>query len=257
MVGNGGTLHEGGRGPSAAPASSYASGRERLAFALDVPDLDEAERFVELLLPYVSVFKVGLELFTRAGPEAVRRIRRAGARCFLDLKLHDIPATMGRAAKAAADEEVDLLTVHASAGPEALAHVAHAVEGSGTRVLAVTLLTSLDSGALAALGWPGAPEDTVRRLARMARASGVQGFVASPHESAMLRRELGREAFLVTPGIRAVASHDADDQRRTASATAAIQHGADLVVVGRPIRDAEDPARVARGIAEQISAAAS
>ena len=185
--------------------------RSHLALALDVPNLDDAKRLIAQTCEFVGVYKVGLELFTAVGPAAVRAVAEADAKCFLDLKIHDIPATMARAVARARDMGVEYLTVHASAGAEALALAND--EAGGTELLAVTVLTSFDSGSLEAVGFRDEPAQAALRLAKLAWGAGVRGFVSSAHECAALRGELGNEAFLVTPGIRpANAAHG--DQKR-------------------------------------------
>lgn len=231
-----------------------ARGAERIVLALDVDGLDEARRWIDLLQGEVGVFKVGLELYTAAGPAAVEAVHRAGAHCFLDLKLHDIPATMASAARAAAKQGVKYLTVHASAGPAALREVARAVEGTATTILAVTVLTSLDTAELGAIGLAGTPADAALRLARIARDAGVHGLVCSPHEVAELRGVVGSRGVLVVPGVRPAGS-EVGDQRRVATPAATIRAGADLLVVGRPIRGVSDPRAAARAIADEIAAA--
>lgn len=228
--------------------------RSHIALALDVPDLDAAKALIEQTREHLDTFKVGLELFTAVGPAAIEAIHAADARCFLDLKLHDIPATMGRAVARAASMGVAYLTVHGAAGPESL-RKAHENAGS-TRLLAVTVLTSLDAAALAAIGLTGTPESAANRLAKLAWNAGLRGFVASAQESKSLRGELGEEAFLVTPGIRP-AGADRGDQKRVMTPAEAIEAGADLLVVGRPIRDARDPSEAAAEIARQVAVALS
>ncbi|MEO0324717.1 MAG: orotidine-5'-phosphate decarboxylase [Myxococcota bacterium] len=218
-----------------------------MALPLDVPTLADARAWVDRLAPDVGLFKVGLQLFLSEGPAAVHAVHDAGAACFLDLKLHDIPATMAKEAGSAARLGVRYLTVHAAAGPEALKAVAAALEGSGTQALAVTVLTSMDEGALDAVGLAGPASDAVERLARVAWASGVRGFVCSPLEVAGLRAALGPDATLVVPGVRPVGSA-VGDQRRVATPEAAVAAGADVLVVGRPIRHAPDPGEAARAI---------
>lgn len=223
--------------------------RSRIALALDVPDLEAAKALIERTQKHIGTFKVGLELYTAVGPAAVEAVHRAGATCFLDLKLHDIPATMGRSVAQAASMGVAYLTVHAVAGHESL-HEASLNAGS-TRLLAVTVLTSLDGIALEAIGLAGGPRNAVDRLAKLAWAAGLRGFVTSAHECAGLRAALGEEAFLVTPGIRP-AGADAGDQKRVMTPADAIAAGADLLVLGRPIRDAADPSRAAAEIERQV-----
>ena len=228
--------------------------RSRIALALDVPDLDAAKALIEQTREHVGAFKVGLELYTAVGPAAVEAVHAAGAECFLDLKLHDIPATMGRSVARAASMGVAYLTVHSVAGHESL-HQA-CVNAASTRLLAVTVLTSLDAAALQAIGLAGAPRDAADRLAKLAWGAGLRGFVTSPHECATLRAALGKEAFLVTPGIRP-AGADLGDQKRVMTPADAIAAGADLLVVGRPIRDAADPGRAAAEIEHQVRMALS
>jgi orotidine-5'-phosphate decarboxylase len=228
--------------------------RSRIALALDVPDLGAAKALIEQTRDHVDTFKVGLELFTAAGPAAIETIHAAGARSFLDLKLHDIPETMGRAVATAASMGVAYLTVHGAAGPEALRR---ARENAGsTKILAVTVLTSLDAAALAAIGLTGTPQSAAIRLAKLAWNAGLRGFVASAQESRSLRGDLGEEAFLVTPGIRP-AGADRGDQKRVMTPAEAIEAGANLLVVGRPIRDARDPREAAAEIAAQVALALS
>ncbi len=227
--------------------------RDRLAFPLDGADLDEATRWMEKLASRVGVMKVGLELFVAAGPAAVKRVHQHGAACFLDLKLHDIPATMAGAAARAAELGVRYLTVHASAGPTALREVVKAVAGSQTRVLAVTVLTSLDTQELSAVGHADAPSALAERLAKVAIGAGVAGLVCSPHEVARLRA-LNSAIELVVPGIRPEGSA-VGDQKRVATPAAAIADGADVLVVGRPIRDSVDPLAAADAILAALGAA--
>lgn len=226
--------------------------KAKLALALDVPDLETARGWVERLAPSVGVFKVGLELFTAAGPDAVRMVHDAGAACFLDLKLHDIPATMERAVRAAARLRVRYLTVHAAAGKQALRAASDA--RGDIQLLAVTVLTSFDDASLADLGIETGAEQWTARLAAGAREAGVGGFVTSPLECARLRTLVGHEACLVTPGIRPQGTQH-DDQQRIATPAAAIRAGANLLVVGRPIRNAEDPLATARAILAEVDEA--
>lgn len=228
--------------------------RAALAFALDVPTLREATQLVECLASDVGVFKVGLELFISAGPEAVSMVHHRGAKCFLDLKLHDIPATVERSVNAAIELGVSYLTLHAACGPQALRQAATAAQGTSLQLLAVTLLTSLDAPALQTLGFGESPHQVVARLATMAADAGVMGMVTSAQECAQLRAQLGSDATLVVPGIRPDGADHAD-QMRVASPYAAIQAGANVLVVGRPIRDAVDPLAAARAILAEVSQA--
>jgi orotidine-5'-phosphate decarboxylase len=229
-----------------------------LIVALDVSTLAEAEALLERLDGVVSMFKVGSQLFTAAGPAAVELVRKRDARIFLDLKYHDIPAVVGAAVREAARLGVTLLTVHASGGRAMLEAAAEAASGAGRdrpRVLAVTVLTSLDRAALQRdLQVPMAVEGHVVHLAGLARAAGCDGAVASPHEAPRLRATLGPAWLIVTPGVRP-ASAAADDQARVATPTAACRAGADYVVVGRPITGTPDPAAAARAVVEELSRA--
>ncbi|MGB8329307.1 MAG: orotidine-5'-phosphate decarboxylase, partial [Polyangiales bacterium] len=226
----------------------------RIALALDVSDLDTAKALIEETREHVGTFKVGLELYIAVGPAAVHAVHAAGARCFLDLKLHDIPATMGRSVSQAAALGVSYLTVHAAAGLESLRQ---ARENAGTiSLLAVTVLTSLDVAALDAIGLSGGPTNAATRLARLAWAAGLRGFVASAQECERLRHSFGEEAFLVAPGIRPAGSA-LGDQKRVMTPADAIGAGADLLVVGRPIRDANNPREAAAEIARQVQLALS
>jgi orotidine-5'-phosphate decarboxylase len=228
--------------------------RDRLAFPLDASSLEEASGWIDRLAPHVGVMKVGLELFIGAGPAAVDRVHRARAACFLDLKLHDIPATMAGAAKRAASLGVRYLTVHASAGPRALGEVVRATEGSETRVLAVTVLTSMDRAELAAVGHERSLAALVVDLGRLARDAGAHGLVCSPEEVSALRAALGEEIELVVPGIRPFGAA-AGDQKRIATPEQAIAAGADVLVVGRPIREAADPIAAAVDVLAAIERA--
>lgn len=226
---------------------------QRLALALDVASLDAARGLISSVAAYAGVMKVGLQLFIAEGPAAVRAVTDSGSACFLDLKLHDIPATVGRATRAAADLGVRYLTVHASGGPRALEAAREAVEGTDTELLAVTALTSHGPDELASIGWRPDGEAVVRRLAALAAGAGIGGFVCSPREAAVIR-ELVPEATVVTPGVRPAGSAS-DDQRRVMTPGEAVRAGADVLVVGRPIRDAADPAAAARAILAEIAAA--
>ncbi len=240
---------ENGAGPRAA--------RDRLIVALDTPGLPAAEALVERLAGVAAHFKVGSALFTAAGPAAVEMVRRRGGRVFLDLKYHDIPATVAGAVEAAARLGVGLLTVHASGGAAMLRAAAEAARAAGRdrpRIVAVTVLTSLDRAALQReLGVPAAVLGHAVQLAVLAREAGCDGVVASPREAARLRAILGPEALIVTPGIR-LAGGSADDQARTATPAVAVRAGADYLVVGRPITGAADPAAAAAAILAELAA---
>jgi orotidine-5'-phosphate decarboxylase len=228
--------------------------RDRLAYALDFPTLAAAEAAAKQVAESVGVLKIGLELFVAEGPRALAFGAGLDCRIFLDLKLHDIPETVERAVATAAQHGVRYLTLHASGGPRMLEAAAAraARESSELRLLAVTLLTSLDASDLRALGLDVAPSEQALRLARLATAAGVPGLVCSAAELPLLRRELGPGVVLVTPGIRP-AGAAAGDQKRTGTPASAIRDGSSLLVVGRPIRDAADPAAAARQLLEEMN----
>jgi orotidine-5'-phosphate decarboxylase len=212
---------------------------ERVAVAVDTPQRAEFSRWCELFGPRVGVLKVGLEAFVRWGPGAVEEARRSARAVFLDLKLHDIPNTVAGAVAAAEALGVDYLTVHAGGG-EAMLRAACEAAGGRPRILAVTVLTSLDDAALRRLDWPGSVGERVERWTAVAREAGCAGVVCSPAEASRLRALAPRPFLLVTPGIRG-AGEESGDQRRTASPREALADGADLLVIGRPLTRAADP----------------
>ena len=223
------------------------SPRDRLCAALDFPSWTAAEPFARSVAPEVGLLKVGLELFAAEGPAAVRAAAALGRPVFLDLKLHDIPSTVEGAARSAAASGASLLTVHASGGPEMIRAAARGA-GPGLRILAVTVLTSLDAEALARVGLAGPPEEAVIRLACLAVDAGAHGLVCSPLVVAAVRARLGPGPLLVVPGVRP-AGAARGDQARTATPREAVRAGADVLVIGRPLREAADPAAAARAIA--------
>jgi len=224
--------------------------RDRLCAALDFPTWSAAEPFARTIAPEVGLLKVGLELFVGEGAPAVRAAAALGRPVFLDLKLHDIPNTVEGAARSAAATGASLLTVHASGGAEM---IRAAVRGAGPQVgiLAVTVLTSLDAATLARVGVAGPPEDAVVRLARLAMDAGARGIVCSPLEVAAVRAAVGPGALLVIPGVRP-AGVALGDQNRVSTPREAVRAGADVLVIGRPLRDAPDPAAAARAIAREL-----
>ncbi len=226
----------------------------RLAVALDASEREEVLRLAGALRGRVGVAKVGLEAFTAHGPALVAEVRELGLPVFLDLKLHDIPNTVERAASNAARLGVAMLTVHASGG-EAMLRAAVAGAAKAQRppaVLAVTVLTSLDDGALAELGIPGGASGRVAAWAALAQRCGCAGVVCSPQEAAGLRSALGPGFLLVTPGVRP-SGESRGDQRRVATPREAIAAGADLLVVGRPITAAADPVAAAEAIVAEMA----
>ena len=238
-----------------------------IAVALDTSDLETAVAWAAAAGPHVSTVKVGLELFLRHGHDAVLKCREAsgGRDVFLDLKLHDIPNTVAGAARSVAELAPDYLTVHASGGPEMVRAAVEALPT--TRVAGVTVLTSLTAEQLAAVGFTGSPRDVVRRLAVLAVEGGARALVCSPLEVADVRREVGPDVRLITPGVRPTtgaapddqaapgvrsASGSADDQARVATPQQALADGADLLVIGRPITGATDVATAARDIGASL-----
>ncbi|HYG61467.1 MAG TPA: orotidine-5'-phosphate decarboxylase [Thermoanaerobaculia bacterium] len=225
---------------------------ERLIFALDVPGADEAKRLVTTLREAVEFYKVGLELFLDAGFELVDWILEQEKKVFLDLKLFDVPETVRRAVRQISRRPVTFTTVHA--GSRSILEAAAAEKGE-VKILAVTVLTSLDKGDLNELGADASDIDVERLVlsrARRALEAGCDGVIASGLEAAPLRRELGGELHIVTPGIRPAENRPADDQKRVVTVEQALLNGADYIVVGRPIRDAADPYQAALDIQGSI-----
>jgi orotidine-5'-phosphate decarboxylase len=222
--------------------------RAPVAVALDAPDLATAIRLADAVRPHVQVLKVGMELFYGVGPSVVDLVR-GDADVFLDLKLHDIPNTVAGAARAVAPLRPRFLTVHASGGADM---VRAAVEAAPeVTIAAVTVLTSLSAEVLEQVGLAGPPLDAVRRLAALAVGAGAGALVCSPQEVAAVRAEVGPDVVLITPGVRPVGA-DVGDQARVATPAQALADGADLLVVGRPITAAADPAAAAAAIATSL-----
>lgn len=221
-----------------------------IAVALDAPDVDTAARWANAVQRYVSVLKVGLELFCRHGPDVVNVVRGGtGLDLFLDLKLHDIPNTVAGAAKSVARLKPAYVTVHASGGRDM---VRAAVEAApDVNIAAVTLLTSLDEHALRVLGIEASTREAVVRLASIAVEAGARAIVCSPHEIADVRQAVGEGITIITPGVR-LAGGDVQDQARVATPAQALADGADLLVIGRPITGASDPGAAAAAIAADI-----
>ncbi len=221
--------------------------------ALDRADRETVLGLARRLRGRVGGFKLGLEFFLANGPDGVRAVAAEGTPLFLDLKLHDIPNTVAGAVRAIARLPVAMTTLHAGGGTAMLRAARRARDESGTslRLLAVTVLTSLEEPDLAALGMTGNVTDRVLRLAAMALEAGIDGLVCSPLEVAAVRARFGDAPLLVVPGIRATAGED--DQKRTASASAALAAGADILVIGRPITAAADPAAAADGIRRSLA----
>jgi orotidine-5'-phosphate decarboxylase len=235
---------------------------DRLIVALDFPSADAAMDLVDQLQGVCRWFKVGMELYYAAGNSIIDRLQKRGFEVFLDLKLHDIPNTVTGAVRTVSNTGASLLTVHAGGGERMMRAAAEAAAGpNAPRLLAVTVLTSMDAAELSAVGVgsasgsDGLVETQVLRLARLARAAGISGLVCSPQEVSAVRGLMGPEALLVVPGIRpvvAAGSRMPDDQSRVATAAETIASGASMLVVGRPITKAPDPAEAATAILAEI-----
>lgn len=239
--------------------------RSSLIVALDFDSLSSALKFAKQVADLVGMFKIGSQLFTAAGPEAVRQVAALGPGVFLDLKFHDIPNTVaGAILSCAAMPGLQLVNVHALGGHAMLHAAAQAISATQPmgadrpRLLAVTILTSLDQKTMKEVGIGGSAQSRVVKLAQLAKKSGVDGVVASVKEARAIRKACGRDFLIVTPGVRpkdkSAAPKD-DDQARTATATEAIRAGADFLVVGRPIIAAADPRATTQSIVDEIAAA--
>ena len=237
---------------------------ERLIVALDFPSAATAMDMVDQLQGVCRWFKVGMELYYAAGNSVIERLRERGFEVFLDLKLHDIPNTVAGAVRSVSCTGASLLTVHAGGGERMMRAAAEAAnKPDAPRLLAVTVLTSIDAAELNAVGVGSttdveAVETQVLRLARLAKSAGINGVVCSPQEVKVVRRAMGDEALLVVPGIRsaaAVASGKTEDQSRVATPAETIARGASMIVVGRPITQASDPAEAASAILAEIQSA--
>ncbi len=231
---------------------------KRLTLALDMPNAEAAEDLVRRTRHAVGTFKVGLELFCAEGPRLLQRLRRLDVDVFLDLKLHDIPNTVAGATRSCAQSGAAWLTLHALGGPamirgarEALSTQTMIPGGPQVRLLAVTLLTHHTGNDLEAIGLDADAQAGAVRLATLAQEAGADGCVCSPEEVAALREAMGEDFVLVTPGIRPEGA-PLGDQARTATPFEAVRDGADILVVGRPIRTAPDPGRVASDILSEI-----
>ena len=237
--------------------------RSSLIVALDFDSLSSALKFAKQVADLVGMFKVGSQLFTAAGPQAVREIAALGPGTFLDLKFHDIPNTVaGAILSCAAMPGVQLVNVHATGGHSMLHAAAQAISATQPmgadrpRLLAVTLLTSIDQKAMREVGLGGTPQARVLKLAQLAKKAGVDGVVASVKEARAIRKACGRDFLIVTPGVRPKekgAAAKADDQARTATPAEAIRAGADFLVVGRPIIAASDPRAATQAIVDEIT----
>ncbi|MES2222883.1 MAG: orotidine-5'-phosphate decarboxylase [Acidobacteriota bacterium] len=241
---------------SAEAKDASAIAKDRLIVALDVPSAAQARELATQLRGACRWVKVGLELYLAAGSAIVEELASQGFSIFLDLKFHDIPNTVAGAVRSAASMGASLLTVHAAGGPAMLRAAAEAAASTkdAPQLLAVTVLTSMDTQELQAIGIETSAADHVLRLARIAVESEIRGLVCSPEEVSLLRREMGAEPRLVVPGIRP-AGASIGDQKRIATPADAIRSGASQLVVGRPITQADDPAQAAQAVLDEISAA--
>lgn len=241
---------------SSTPSDRIEAARRRLIVALDAPTAGAALELVNRLEGQCQWFKVGLELFTAAGPAVLEPLAARGHSVFLDLKLHDIPNTVAGAVRSAAVHGARMLTLHALGGPAMLAAARAALEdvADPPELLAVTVLTSMDSDQLRSVAINGSPAEEAELLARMGMAAGIRGFVCSPREVGSLRALTGPSGVLVVPGIRP-AGASVGDQKRVATPAETIRAGASYLVVGRPITQASDPAQAAEAILHQMAEA--
>jgi orotidine-5'-phosphate decarboxylase len=232
--------------------------REKLIVALDVPDAASASALVAKLDGTCLWFKVGLELFTAAGPSVLEPILKRGHSVFLDLKFHDIPNTVAGAVRSAARLGVRMLNVHAAGGPAMLTAARAALDGlpDPPQLLAVTMLTSIDQAQAHAIGFHQSPSEQALALARMSLEAGINGFVCSPQEVEAIRALAGPQSTLVVPGVRP-AGAELGDQRRVGTPAETLRLGASYLVVGRPITQAADPARAASQILDEMAEALS
>lgn len=231
--------------------------KNRIYCALDTPDLDAALALARALAGHVGGLKLGLEFFTACGPDGFRRVAETGLPIFLDLKLHDIPNTVASTVTALAPLGPAILTIHASGGPAMMRAAAEAAESADRAgaarplIIGVTVLTSLDNADMVRMGVGDGVDGQAMRLAELAHDSGLDGVVCSPREVEAIRAECGDDFFLVVPGIRPEGA-DADDQKRVMTPRQAVEAGADILVIGRPITRAADPAAAAAAIARSL-----
>ena len=232
---------------------------DRLIVALDLDSEEKAVAMAEKLKSDVKLFKIGLELFSSCGPKIVERIKETGSGIFLDLKFHDIPTTVAKAAVSVTGLEPFVFNVHALGGLEMMKRTAEAVASEAARlkiakprVVAVTILTSFDEKALKEIGLGGNSKESVLSLAHLAKKAGLDGVVASPEETKAIRKELGEDFLIITPGVRP-AWAASNDQKRISTPSAAIKDGADYIVIGRPITESKDPAAAAKEILKEMA----
>lgn len=228
--------------------------KDKIIIALDVNTIKEEQRLLDILSPHVRIFKIGMELFYSCGPKAIDVVKKYNREIFLDLKFHDIPNTVLESSKAAVRLGVFMFNVHASGGGDMMKAALEGAEEESQRlgigrpmILGVTVLTSIDGKTLQSLGIENSPEEQVSNLARLAKGSGIDGVVASPGETAKIRKDMGRGFLIVTPGVRPEGA-EKQDQKRTATPKQALSDGADYIVIGRPITKAKDPAKAIEAI---------
>jgi len=238
---------------------SKANPKDKIIFALDVDHFSEAQRWVSLLRDRVGIFKVGKQLFTHSGPKVIDMIHQKSQKVFLDLKYHDIPNTVAKAAEEATKHQVAMFNLHALGGCEMMRRTVEASRAAAKEmgiprplILAVTILTSMDEEGLKEVGVQGSLLEEVAHLAVLSQKSGVDGVIASPQEIKIIRERCGEKFLIVTPGIRPP-SGKRDDQKRTLTPREAIEAGADYLVIGRPIKEAKDPLEAVQRIIEDIS----
>lgn len=229
--------------------------KERIIFALDVSTLEEVERWVDLLKDHIGAFKVGKQLFTACGPKVLDLIQEKGGKIFLDLKFHDIPNTVAGAIREAQRPGVIMINIHALGGYDMMVAAREAIESTPKetrpKLLAVTVLTSLNGECLHDIGIDKEPMELVLKLSSLAKRAGLDGVVASSLEAEAIRKEMGDDFLIVTPGIRP-AVKETGDQKRVATPRDAIDNGADYLVIGRPIRQSPDPVATVKDITEEI-----
>ena len=231
--------------------SAMTSVRDRLIVALDFPTPAKALALVSVLSDAVSIYKIGLQLYTAAGPEIVRAVAATGAKIFLDLKLHDIPNTVAKAVGAAGELGVQMLTIHLSGG-RAMLEAAASAKSPSLLLLGVTVLTSSTQETLSETGVSSTLEAQVLRLGQLGKECGIDGLITSPHEVRVLRERLGSEITLITPGVRP-AWAPADDQKRFTTPAEALKSGADYLVIGRPITAAAEPRAAVERLLDEIA----
>lgn len=226
--------------------------------ALDTQDLNQAKQLCKTIAPYVGMVKLGLEFFTKHGPEGIKQIESLGVPIFLDLKFHDIPNTVAKAVSSATHLNVSILTIHTSGGSammraakEASLEVCNTLKKTPPLIVGVTILTSLDHDDLNAIGYKHHISDQVSKLAKLAHQAGLDGVVCSPHEIEQVKQTCGTDFKTVVPGIRPQGS-DNQDQKRILTPKEALQKGADFLVIGRPITQSNDPAQSVQSIVASL-----